>query len=657
MRSLCFTLKDLSSAKHLRTYTLFSLLLGLSLSGTVFAQQPLSDRVVAYKIDAHYDSKTHSLDATEKLTYENKTGQALDRFPFHLYLNAFQPKATWVREAHRDGSRDFGPDSGWEAKHTGSNVIKSLVIEGMGDLTKQIHFIAPDDGNPDDRTVAEVVLPRPLPPNQKITFQITFHAQFPEVVARTGYKRDFLLAGQWFPKVGVFWDGKWNCHQFHANTEFFADFGTFDVNVTVPSNFNFGSTGIVTATKQNPNGTTTYTAHAEDVHDFAWTADPTTKLVTDSVRLSTGNVAIRMLMQPGHMSSTDRYMKALKGTMQKFDQWYGPYPYPQITVVDPPHGGSAAGGMEYPMFITADTFWWVPKALLLPEIVVEHEYGHQYWYAMVASNEFEDAWLDEGINSYTEVKVMDALYGSDTSTLNSHVFTFGEGATQRFMYSGSPNYDPLTRNAWDYINGGSYADVTYGKTATMLLTLEELIGESKVREAVHTYFMRYRFKHPHEEDFLKTVNEVTGQNLDWYWNQAVKGTQELDYRIIDAGSDRDDWFEKERPKSDKNTVYTSHFTIHRKGDFILPLDVLVKFDDGSQVKEHWDGQDRWHRFEYQRKAKLLSAELYPGQRMPLDLHQFNNSYVVKGDRAAASKITMYWTWATQMLSHLLSWLA
>lgn len=634
---------------------LFALLLLVLLTSWSFAQQPLSDRVVAYTIDAKYNAKNHSLDATETLTYTNKTGQPLDRFPFHLYLNAFQPKATWVRDAHRDGSRDFGPGSGWDPKRYGSNEIKSLQVDGMGDLTKQIKFIAPDDGNADDKTVAEVTLPKPLAPNEKITFHIAFHAQFPEVVARTGYKRDFLLAGQWFPKVGVFWDGKWNCHQFHANTEFFADFGTYDVNVTVPSNFNFGSTGVVTATKQNGDGTTTYSAHAEDVHDFAWTADPTTKLTTDSIQLSTGPVAIRMLMQPGHESSTSRYIHALKKTMQKFDEWYGPYPYPQITVVDPPHGGGAAGGMEYPMFITADTAWWLPKSLMEPEIVVEHEYGHQYWYGMVATNEFEDAWLDEGINSYTEAKILDAVYGRDTDVVNSRLFTMGERGLQRFQYQIAPDFDPSTRNAWEYVNSNSYGGVTYGKTATLLLTLESIVGEERLREAVHTYFMRYRFKHPHEADFMNTVNEVTGQNLDWYWNQAVKGTQVLDYRIYKANSDRDDWFEK-KPKSEKDTTYTTFVTVHRKGDFVMPMDVLVKFDDGSQARERWDGQDRWKRFEYHKHAKLLSAELYPGENVPMDLHQFNDSYVEKADGRATSKIVLYWMWLTQMFAHLLSWL-
>ena len=205
---------------------------------------PLSQRVVAYQIDAKYDPPQHTVDATETLTYHNLTGQALDTFPFHLYLNAFQPKATWMHEAHRDGNFRSSNLEEWKDSDYGSNTVTSFEVVGMGDLTSQMKFISPDDGNPDDKTVFQVKLPRPIAPGQDVTFKISFKAKFPEVIARTGYKRTFLLAGQWFPKVGVWWHGQWNCHQFHALTEFFADFGTYDVKVTLPKDYVIGATGV-----------------------------------------------------------------------------------------------------------------------------------------------------------------------------------------------------------------------------------------------------------------------------------------------------------------------------------------------------------------------------------------------------------------------------
>jgi hypothetical protein len=639
----------------------------LRVAGTVSAQTspllpsqkaPLSDRVVAYKIAANYDAKNHSLDAQETLTWTNYTGQPQDRLPFHLYLNGFQAHSTFTREAYQGGNRDMKVGGKWDEKKFGADTIHSLEVVGMGDLTSQLRFIHPDDDNADDQTVVELQLPRAVQPKESIAIKIVFHDQFPEVVARTGYKRDFLLAGQWFPKIGVWWKGAWNCHQFHASTEFFADFGTFDVNLTVPSNFNVGATGIQTGESANSDGTKRLVFRAEDVHDFAWTADPTTKIVEDSVQISSGTVKIRILMQPGHLASAPRYMQALKGTMKKFDEWIGPYPYSQITVVDPPHGGGAAGGMEYPTFITAGTAWWVPDGLKIPEGVVEHEFGHQYWYGMVATNEFEDAWLDEGINQYTECKIMDALYGRDVDILNTRAGTAGERGLDRFEYIDVAELDPIVRRGWQFQSFDSYGGITYAKTALVLLTLEHIIGEEKVREAQHVYFERYRFKHPTADDFMNTVNEVAGQNLDWYWNQAVRGTQVLDYRIRSAVSERADWVDKNAPKEEKKgeTEYLNSVVVQRKGDFLFPVILEAKFDNGETIREHWDGVDRWHRFTWQKKTKLVSAEIDPDHGIWLDRDLFNNSWMLESSSHATGKITGYWMVFTQWFAQMLAWL-
>lgn len=633
-------------------------------------QSTLSDRIVAYKIDAKYDPKTHTIDGFETLTYRNQTGVPLDHFPFHLYLNAFQPNSTFMNEVRwGGGTRDNGGK--WEEKFGAYNNVTKLEVDGMGDLTSAMRFVQPDDGNPQDKTVMEVQLPRPVPPGAEVTFKISFKAKFGEAVARSGYKRDYVLGGQWFPKVGVWWKSSgsspkpdpnetkpgWNCHQYHNSTEFFADYGTFDVNLTLPSDFVVGASGVQTAEKKNSDGTKTLSFRAEDVHDFAWTAAPDFTVVEDQVQLSTGTVKIRALIEPGHMGSARRYISNVQGTMKKFDEWYGPYPYPQITLVDPPAGGGATGGMEYPTLITLDTSWYMPNSALLPELVTEHEFGHQYWYGMVGSNEFEDAWLDEGINSYTEVKIMDALYGRNTSFLNSRIAHAGERDVQRVQYMGRPDLDPLSRNAWQFGGYGSYGGMTYGKTATMLVTLESLVGEETLRKALNVYFMRYRFKHPTEQDFLNTVNEVVGQDLTWYWQQAVYGTEVFDYRVMQASSDRTDWFAKDPPKEKKGeTTYHSQVLVHRKGTFVFPVTLEVKFDNGETVREQWDGRDRWKRFEWMKKAKIVSAEIDPDHKLTLDTNLFNNSYVEERQKASP-KIMAYWMIVCQWFGQMLSWLA
>ena len=620
--------------------------------------QPMSQRVVHYEIDAKYDSVKHTVDATEVLTYHNLTGQPLDHFPFHLYQNAFQPNATWIRETKVAGGRDVSYEN-WEDKDYGSEEIKSLEVVGQGDLTSNVQYIQPDDGNKDDKTVVDVRVPKPIAPGQSVQFKISFQTKFPETQARSGWKHDFVLGGQWFPKVGVFWHGAWNCHQYHAMTEFFADFGVYDVKLTMPQFEVVGASGVKVGETNNPDSTKTVAYHGDDIHDFAWTASPRYRVKEDGVfQGQMGPVQMRILMQPAHWSQVGRHEKILRESLEHFESWYGPYPYKTITLVDPE--SAEAGGMEYPTFITGDTSWFMPKGLYLPEIVIEHEFGHQYWYGMVATNEFEDAWMDEGINSFTEVIVLDSILGKKTSGINMLGATLSEREQQRLGYIGAADLDPIAQKAYDYYSFNSYGGITYGKTASVLLTLESIIGEDTMAKAMHTYFMKYRFTHPTKEDFLKTIEEVSGKDLKWYFAQAIYGSQVMDYKVLKVESFPVNWYEEKETgshKDDKNTVYRSYVWLQRKGDFIMPVEVEIKFEGGEKIREHWDGVSRWTKFTYEKKAKLESAEIDPDHKIQIDRNDFNNSYTAKEHGKAAHKLTNYWLVVTQWLGQALAWWA
>ncbi len=622
------------------------------------SDKPMSERVVHYEIDAHYDATSHVVDATEVLTYHNLTGQALDHFPFHLYQNAFEPNATWVREAKVAGNRDTGYDK-WEAKEYGSEEIKSLEVVGQGNVTAQMHYIAPDDGNKDDKTVIDVPVPKPIAPGEYVQFKMVFQTKFPETQARSGWKRDFVLGGQWFPKVGVWWHGAWNCHQYHAMSEFFADFGVYDVKLTVPQFEVVGASGVKVAEVNNSDKTKTLTYHGDDIHDFAWTASPRYKVKDDGVfNGQMGPVRMQILMQPAHWSQVERHERILKESLEHFESWYGPYPYKTITLVDT-EPGSAAEGMEYPTFITGGTTWWMPNGLYAPELVVEHEFGHQYWYGMVATNEFEDAWMDEGINSYTEVKVLDSILGKNTSIMNIAGATMGEREEQRLGYISAADVDPIAQKAYDYQSYGSYGGITYGKTASVLLTLEGIIGPDTMAKAMRVYFMRYRFTHPTKADFLNTIQEVSGKDLKWYFDQAIYGSPVLDYKVLKIESYPVNWYEQKKgaQKDDKNTIYHSVVYVQRKEDFVMPIEVEINFDNGEKVREHWDGASRWTKFTYDKKAKVTSAEIDPDHTVQIDRNNFNNSYVVEANTKPTTKVTNYWVFVTQWLGQALAWWA
>jgi aminopeptidase N len=274
---------------------------------------------------------------------------------------------------------------------------------------------------------------------------------------------------------------------------------------------------------------------------------------------------------------------------------------------------------------------------------------------MVATNEFEDAWMDEGINSYTELKILDDILGPRTSIMNQWGITMGEREMQRLSYISVADLDPIARNGWQYASYQSYGGISYGKTASILLTLEGIIGEDTMRQAMHTYFMRYRFTHPTKEDFLKTIEEVSGRDLRWYFNQAVYGTEVLDYEVLKVKSTPVDWYKEKFKEKKGKTEYESEVIIHRKGDFIFPVDVAIAFDNGDKVREHWDGQDRWIRYSYQKKAKVATVEIDPDHKIHIDHNNFNNSDLAERSEKPTRKLTNYWTFVTQFIAQLLAW--
>ncbi len=686
---------------------------------------PLSTRVVAYNLDAKIDTAKKALDATETLTYKNLTGQPLASFPFHLYLNGFQPDSTFTSETHFTGGiRDSESENTYPPEKMGSIVITHIDADGYGDLTSAMRFIAPDDHNANDRTVTEVVLPHPLAPGDSITFHLAFHDQFPVSIARNGYKRDFLMGGQWFPKVGVFWHGAWNCHQYHATTEFFSDFGTYTVHLTLPRRYVVGATGVPTGEVDNPatqgqEASKTLSFYGEDIGDFAFAASPHFE-TTDSTFLSSlGPVRIHVLSLAAHPNAGRRYTTIMQQTLAQFDRRYGPYPYKILTVIDP-EPGSEIGGMEYPTLFTGDTNWYEPSHIT--EVTAEHEFGHQYWYGMVATNEFEDAWLDEGINSYTEVKVLASILGPNTSMFDRSYANAGDASLQRLQYVTAADLDPVTRHAWQFRNSLSYAGITYSKTAMLLATLEGIIGTETMDDAMRTYFMRYRFTHPTTEDFLRTLEEVAvrhgkavalttattqanqyhlipdadstlparsgivpparnflaadlainafntpvpfstdyaaappvNSTLRPFLNQAVYGTQVLDYRVDAIASDPVQWWLPIR--DEKTTDFLTTVYLRRSGDFILPVTVEVVFSDGTRLRETWDGVDRWKKFTYVRRAKIVSAEIDPDHVVPLDKDLFNNSITRAQDTIPRRKLTTLWLAAQQVAEQLITWL-
>jgi aminopeptidase N len=491
---------------------------------------------------------------------------------------------------------------------------------------------------------------------------------------------DYHFVAQWFPKIGVFWKGAWNAHQFHATSEFFSDFGVYDVALTVPDGFVVGATGALRESRHEADGMRTFRFYQEDVHDFAWTASR--RFVERTGRFEAAGyppVDIRLLVQPEHEHLSGRYLEATRVALAAYGAWSAPYPYAQITVVDPAWG-SGSGGMEYPTLITGGASRRAPPTLASPESVTIHEAGHQFWYGLVATNEFEEPWLDEGFNRYHDRKAYALAYGA-------------RGWGERYFglagisLSGWPVVAPgvvvgrshdivdglrrhgrddvMARRSWDFGNPQSYGLNAYGKPALSLQTLEGLIGDETMTRVLRTYARRHQFGHPSTEDFIATVSEVTGQDWRWYFDQTWFSAEECDYAVTvtnaRAREPRGYLDGSEAVVSapaagdeDENRPWESEVTVQRRGGVKLPVELRIDFSDGRSVRETWDGQYRWKRFRYAGPAHVTAATVDPDGRIALDVNPANNGWVEETGHAsrAASKWAMRWMFWFQHLLEL-----
>ncbi|HEY7411246.1 MAG TPA: M1 family metallopeptidase [Vicinamibacteria bacterium] len=644
----------------------------------------VSPRNANYTIEARLDPEAHTIEGTLVLDWRNTSATAFTAFPFHLYWNAFRNNLS--SSARGEGLRTTRrPDRGFGYTHVRS--VHLLGEEGEVDLTPSIRFLQPDDGNTDDRTLMEVTTPQAVPPGGGARFRVAWSSQVPYGDrGRAGWVHDFHFVAQWFPKIAGLWKGGFNAHQFHARPEFFSDFGVYDVRLTVPRDFVLGATGRLVGQTDGPEGTRVHHYMQEDVHDFAWTT-------SRRFREARGRfddagyppVDIRLLVTPEHEHLAQRHIEATKIALRTYGTWTAPYPYPQITVVDTAWN-SGAGGMEYPTLFTAGTFIWAPEVLRSPESVTIHEAGHQFIYGLVANNEFEEGWLDEGFNDYHEEKakawtlgptgwgrryfgLLDGRRGSRAGwpvvAPGVHIGRSG-GDLEDLREHGQA--DVMARRGWEYRTGPSYSLNSYGKPALSLRTLEGLLGEETMVRVMRVYTRRFRFAHPTTDDFVAVVNEVTGKDWRWFFEQTWFSSDLLDYAVtakstpvrrargfVDGGPGNPPAPASSPAPAPGEGPFDSEVLVERRGGVRMPVEVLVEFADGHQVREAWDGQYRWARFRYTRPARVARAVVDPEGKLALDVVPANNAWMADEPnvaRRAAAKWAARWMFWLQHLLEL-----
>ena len=649
------------------------------------SEATLSDRVVSYHIDAELDAARHAVTGKEHMTWRNRSDRAVSQVYFHLYLNAFENDAsTWFAE--RAVLTAHGRSRGTASLKKGEWGWIDLKQVKQGDALLKWSFVQPDGGPITDHSVVRIDLAEPIPAGGTLTLDIGFLSQLPRVVERTGWWGDFNLVGQWFPKIGMLelagergaTAPRWNVHEFHFNSEFYADFGIYDVNLTVPSDYTVGAVGQLQGQPLQANGKTSYHFVQGDVHDFAWVAAKGYKTLDGSYTgPGSPKVDVRVIYPPEYEASAEPTLKSTIDSLGYFSKTLGVYPYNTVTAVIPPYNASEAGGMEYPTFFTSEGYAEIESGTLdqfASDFVNIHEFGHGYFYGMIASNEFEEPILDEGLNEFWDERMMRER-GEPLDVATGWMKRLGIVPSmsgfelERLTAVLREPADPLGQNSWDRLSGSSYGTV-YSRTATAMHDLEERIGKPVMERAMREYYRRWRFRHPSSADLRAALIDVSGdaKDVNEIFDHYVYGTAHIDDRVSDIdtievlpqagswlkdgtrteiiGADLDKQVEKQRkdwakanPKAKPGSgpfPWHSIVTVQRAGVSVPQL-LRVKFADGSTEDVHWDDDRRWARFEFTKPSKATSATLDPDEKIYLDANKLNDSLTTKADGSTSRR--------------------
>ncbi|HPR63174.1 MAG TPA: M1 family metallopeptidase [Thermoanaerobaculia bacterium] len=607
---------------------LFSLFLFMAASSIL----PLS-----YEIHARLDVDSHSLDCDEEIVWTNTATIPARTLRLHLYLNAFADgESTMAVEAgswldmRAHGAVRFGRIDLHEVRQTEGDPL-------------EYSFISPDDGNPADRTVMEVIPPRPVLPGDSISLHIKWTAVLPSILLRSGYAKDYFQVTQWYPKMGVFSDQGWNCHQYHISTEFFADYADYQVSLQIPRDYVLAATGKVTGRSSGESGLELVTIAQDSIHDFAWVCGKgleTTSL--EYAPLSGHSILITLLMPGEYRYQEEEYIRAIKASMDHYARWVGPYPYDHFSIVVPPwHATRGSGGMEYPTMIIAATRHLLSEGNLDPAYVVAHEFGHQYFYGIVGSDEVEHPWLDEGLTTYTSARLMESLKPELTPALRIWEFpvSFSAFPMHPFRrinsrYYEDPKTDTMDTSGFRMANWPSYRANAYNRPAMALRTLENLAGEEVMIDILSTYAQRYAFSHPAPEDFIRIVGEKAGNSWARLFRTLVSSRNGFDLRVED--------------------LKPTEALIVRTGDITLPVDITFTLSDGRRIKKRWNGQARWIRYRLNSDATFHSVEIDPDGILFLDDNPLNNSQRFRPARIAGFTFTRWILFTVQNVMEVAS---
>lgn len=532
----------------------FTLLFLVALFQLTSAQDYRWQQRVEYTMDVKLDVTTHKIIGTQKLVYFNNSKDTLTKVYYHLHWNAFQPGSMMdvrSRSLPDPDGRVTDRISKLTESEIGYQKVTSLKQDGK-DVTLHV-----------DGTILIVTLKKPILPNTKAVFDMKFESQVPKQIRRSGRDNREGIAysmTQWYPKLAEYDFQGWHINQYVAR-EFHGVWGDFDVKLTLPSNYVVASTGKLQTPEKIGHGYAnnvkieygkelTWNFKAKDVIDFAWTADPEYK--HDIIQVPDGP-AIHLFYQPGE-KTTESWSKLPELAVKHFEfmnKFYGKYPYDTYSIIQ---GGD--GGMEYPMctLITGE------RSINSLAGVMAHEVSHSWYQAVLASNESQYAWFDEGFTDYSSSESGANMFGKPIA--EAHKGSYGG----YFALVKRNLQEPMSTLSDHFNTNFAYSVSAYSMGAVYLHQLRYIIGEDNFYKGMQRYYNEWKMRHPEPNDFIRVMEKTSGMQLKWYANYWLYTTKRIDYGV------------KSAVEEGKATTVT----LERVGQMPMPIDLLVTYKDGSK---------------------------------------------------------------------------
>ncbi|MCI0331268.1 MAG: M1 family metallopeptidase [candidate division Zixibacteria bacterium] len=587
--------------------------------------QTLPKPFLSYKIEGELDTAKKEFSGVCIVRLENRTPRALDRLIFNLYPNAFRNTGTtYMRES---GGLKGEPKS---LLDSGFLVVEKASDGGANDLTAGARL---------DETIYTLPLRSPIGSGQTGTVELKFKTHFPRPVERIGWTKDgtFIFA-QWYPILAKLdGDGDFKAYPFHFLSEFYSNFADYDVRITLPKDYGFEATGY-------PLGDSLlgekrwHHFQAQTVVDFAGMAGPEAKKYS---RIFQG-VLVTFFGPSAGAAKLSEIFTVAESTLSYCGRTYGPYPYKKLVIAEAPVG--AGSGMEFPMFVTASfSRLKAPIGKLFMRDIIAHEIAHQYWYQLVATNQFEEPWLDEGFTTYTTAKILERYHPIHPILVTRLGVELAPASQSALSLQRFGLYDSLTSKSWEFDSPRRYFSNVYAKTYLWLSTIERHIGALRTNVLLQTYYEKYRFSHPSTKDFLKVAEEFVPDSILTPLTKWLYGPPPVcDFAVGNIAS-----------KKEKDKVFREKFELFNRGNFVFPVAVRITFENGAVKDTTWTGEPKAQRMETVGPAKIRSVEINPGRKLALEDDYTNNFKTTSGNKAGG------WAQVLQMIygmESLVSWI-